>query len=158
MNKLFFVLMSLLLASACASNPGIVEISTNTYIISRVDKAGIFGNAAKMKADVIKEATEFAKAQSKVVMPISINETPVGPGRFAKIDYQFRLVEQSNSNNIDVTLTNKADCILESKNEVPVKAEPKDVYEELIKLDELRNKEIITDKEFESEKRKLLSC
>lgn len=48
MNKLLFVLMSLLLASACASNPGIVEISTNTYIISRVDKAGIFGNAAKM--------------------------------------------------------------------------------------------------------------
>lgn len=36
--------------------------------------------------------------------------------------------------------------------------EPKDVYAELIKLDDLREKGILTDAEFEVEKKKLLEC
>ncbi|WP_100658826.1 SHOCT domain-containing protein [Alteromonas flava] len=157
MKKLIIVLMALLLIFACASNPGIVEVSKDTYIISRIDKAGIFGNAAKMKADVIQEATAFAKNRGKVAVPISIDETPMAPGRFASIEYQFRLVEENDPSTRDAKLANKADFILEAKSQVSVKDESKDIYEELIKLDDLRKKGIITDEEFEAEKRKLLS-
>ncbi len=110
-----------------------------------------------MKADVIHEATAFAKNRSKVAVPISIDETPVAPGRFASIEYQFRLVQENEPSTKNAKLANKADFILEAKSEVSVKDESKDIYEKLIKLDDLRKKGIITDEEFESEKRKLLS-
>ncbi len=89
----------LMFASGCA-NTGIVKLSPNTYMLTRQDNAGIFGNAAKMKADVIREANEFAEKQDKVAIPLSVNEKPMvvgGFGRmgtFASIEYQFRVVDE----------------------------------------------------------------
>ena len=64
--------------SACAANPGIVEMSPGTYMLSREDKGGIFGNASAMKSGVIKEANAFAASKGKVAIPISTHETPYG--------------------------------------------------------------------------------
>ena len=46
-------------------------------MISRIDKAGIFGNAAAMNASVSQEAHAFASSQRKVAIAISVNEVPV---------------------------------------------------------------------------------
>lgn len=80
--------------TGCA-NPGIVKLSSDTYMLSRTDRGGIFGNAAAMKADVIREANEFAASQGKIVIPISLHETPMYPMHFATIDYQFCIVDES---------------------------------------------------------------
>src|ERR1700694_5560599 len=77
--------------AACA-NPGIVEMSPDTYLLARQDKAGVFGNAAAMKAAVISDANAYAASKHKVAIPISMHETPLWPGHFATFDYQFRLV------------------------------------------------------------------
>src|SRR5690348_69940 len=87
------VLFGLLTLAGCASNPGIVQTAPGVYFISREDKAGVFGNASAMKADVIAEANAFAAKQGKVAIALSTHETPMYPMHFATFDYQFRLVD-----------------------------------------------------------------
>jgi len=62
-----------LVISGCA-NPPIVQISNDTYMLSKEDHAGIFGSMSKLKADVFIEANQFAESKGKVVLPISVRE------------------------------------------------------------------------------------
>lgn len=82
----------LFIAVGCA-NPGIVQISPGTYMLSREDHAGIFGNPSAMKASVISDANAFASKQGKVAIPISSESTPSYPLHFATFEYQFRVVD-----------------------------------------------------------------
>src|ERR1700740_240605 len=93
-DTLFGALVSVVVIAGCA-NPGIVQLSPDTYMLSRTDHAGIFGTAAANKAKVIREANEFAASKGKVAIPLSSNEVPLGnrPGEFASFEYQFRLVD-----------------------------------------------------------------
>ena len=133
----------------------------------RIDKAGIFGNATAMKAKVFEEANSFATSQGKVAIPISVNETPMAPGgRFASIEYQFRVVATDDPEYSRVSLTPRPDQVTESKNTIDlninqsgsvVPADGPDTYEELIRLDDLRKRGILTEEEFQSEKTKFLA-
>lgn len=164
MKKILLTVIFILLTS-CASNPGIINISPDTYMITRIDKAGIFGNAAAMKAEVFQDANNFAKKQEKVAIPISINEIPVAPGRFASIEYQFRVVSEDDPEYSRVSLKPRADYVTESKNTIDLNINQsqesteknnKDIYKELIRLDDLLKKGIITEEEFKVLKAKLL--
>jgi len=163
MKKVLMVFFLSVIAS-CASNPGIINISPDTYMITRIDKAGIFGNAAAMKAEVFQEANAFAASQGKVSIPISVNETPVTPGRFASIEYQFRVVAKDDPEHSRVSLNPRPDHVTESKNTIDLNinqkeqnSEKPDVYAELMKLDDLRKRGILTEKEFQSAKERLLA-
>ena len=148
----------------CA-NPPITKLSGDTYILTRTDKGGVFGNASAMKTDVLKEANDFAEAQGKAVLPISINETPLIVGaRFASIEYQFRLVDKDSPALKQAAMVKRADIVIEQteKKTVDVKTQDvsnpkKDTYAELIRLDDLRKRGILTDDEFKSQKQKLLN-
>jgi hypothetical protein len=91
MKRPILLAVTMLAVTACA-NPGIVQLSPDTYMLSRVDKGGVFGNAAAMKASVIQQANDFAASKGKVAIPISTHEEPVRIGQFASFDYQFKLV------------------------------------------------------------------
>lgn len=78
-------------------------------------------------------------------------------GRFASFDYQFRLVDPTSPEARATALVPKADVVMEqtSKATVDVRlkddsAKPKDVYTELLKLDDLRNRGILSEAEFEA--------
>ena len=152
---------------ACVSNPGVVQLSPDTYIITRTDKAGIFGNAARMKADVIQEANDFAAAQGKVAIPISTHEKPMGtgPAQFATMEYQFRVVSKDDPEYGRATLLPGPDVVIQDDKTIDVtiddkrqESEPsKDVYTELLKLDDLRSRGILSEEEFQEQKRRLLA-
>ena len=149
--------------SGCA-NPGIVKLSPDTYMLSRADRAGIFGNTAKLKASVIKDANEFAASMGKVAIPLSTNETPVYPGHFATFEYQFRVVDKDDSEAKRTHLVPRPNVVIEKnvKIDADIKTEERksdslDIYTELTKLDDLRKRGIITDAEFEAEKAKILN-
>jgi len=89
------MILVLFLLSGCVSNPGVVELSPGTYMLSRVDHGGIFGNEAALQADVVREANEFAKNKGKVAYAVSSHLDPMRPGHFASFEYQFRLVDAS---------------------------------------------------------------
>lgn len=97
MKRLLSASLFTALLIACASSPGIVQLSPDTYMISKEDHAGVFGSLAKLKADTIREANEFAARQGKVAIPISTKERPMGIccGQWARFEYQFRIVDKN---------------------------------------------------------------
>lgn len=153
------------LVAGCA-NPGVVKISPDTYMLSRTDKGGIFGNAAAMKADVLREANDFAESQGKIAIPIGLKETPLVVGRqFAGVEYQFRVVDKSDPEARRTSLVPRADVVIERNEKIQADVTTKDktdakkdVYAELLKLDDLRKRGILTEAEFEAQKRKLLEA
>lgn len=90
-------LLVILVVAGCASSPGIVQLSPDTYMISKEDHAGVFGSLAKLKADTIREANEFAAREGKVAVPIASKERPMGIccGQWARFEYQFRVVDKN---------------------------------------------------------------
>jgi hypothetical protein len=155
MKRLFFV--SIIFLTACA-NPGIVKLSPDTYMLSRADRGGIFGNAAAMKVEVIQEANDFADKQGKVAIPLGLKEIPLSPGRLAQVEYQFRVVDKNDPEVKRVSLVPRPDVVIEKyeKTKVDVTSKNDNVYEKLIKLDDLRKKGIISNSEFDTEKKKVL--
>ena len=156
---------ALVIVLAGCANPNIVQVSPDTYMLSREDHAGIFGSASALKAGVISDANAFAAAQGKLAIPISTHETPVGVmGKWAKFDYQFRVVDKNDPEARRTSLVPRADVVIEKTEKIFVEsrtkdesAKPKDVYAELIKLDDLRKKGILSEAEFETQKKKVLT-
>ncbi len=126
--------------TACSSTPSIVQLTDDTYRIEKSDKGGIFGNAIEMREEVLRQADSFAAEKGKVAEKVILNERPVGFGRLARVEYTFRLVDPQQ----------EIEAAVESIEERG------DFYTELIKLDDLRERGIITDEEFAAEKRELL--
>ena len=126
--------------TACSSTPSIVQLTDDTYRIEKSDKGGIFGNAIEMREEVLRQADSFAAEKGKVAEKVILNERPVGLGRLARVEYTFRLVDPQQ----------EIEAAVESIEERG------DFYTELIKLDDLRERGIITDEEFAAEKRELL--
>lgn len=165
-------LVSALAIAGCA-NPPIIPISNDTYMLSKEDHAGIFGSMAKLKADVITEANQFAESKGKIAVPISVREKPVGnsPGDWATFEYQFKLVDKDSRERGDSTInTNRKVMpvrpnvsVQSSENisaDINVKSQDHvkpDMYSELVKLDDLRKRGIISEAEFQTQKAKLLS-
>ncbi len=140
-------------------NPEIIQLSPGVYMLSRQDHRGIFGNAESMKADVIREANEFASARGKVAIPVSMRETPTAPMHWADITYQFRLVDPGSPAALEGmnTLAPSPTVSIQKIETKETTPPSKDVYAELIKLDDLHKRGILTDAEFEAQKKKLLN-
>jgi hypothetical protein len=159
-------------AGACMSS-GIVTLSTDTYRLSRVDGGGRYADAAAMKASVIDDANAFARSRGKIAVPISTREETMRAGHLSTIDYDFRLVAPGESAPSPAPAAQQADGMTNpaghGSTDGPApsqtaelqpagKAEAKpDLYTELIKLDDLRKRGILTEEEFQALKAKLLA-
>jgi hypothetical protein len=155
-------LLAAVLLAGC-SNPGIVKLSPDTYMLTKQDHGGIFGNSSKLKAEVIQEANAFAASQGKVAIPLATNERPMGsgPAQFASFEYQFRVVDKNDPEVRRTSLVPRADVVIEKSEKISADVHTKeektpDLYTELTKLDDLRKKGIITEEEFVAQKKRLL--
>ncbi len=162
MRNLLITCLGIIAMSGCA-NQGIVKLSPDTYMLSRADRGGVFGNPAAMKTEVIQEANAFAESMGKIAVPITANEVPIGLGRLATFEYQFRVVDKDDPEVRRAALVSRPNGFIEKadKNSVEEKNKgqvdrSKDIYAELIKLDELRKRGILTDAEFETQKKNIL--
>jgi hypothetical protein len=147
----------------CVSNPGIVKTSSDTYKLARTDKGGSLGDVASTKADMIRQADSFAASQGKVVVPIAMKEEPLAVQGFTAVEFQFQIVDKNSVHVQTATLTKRGDAAARSsdsstntKMQEP-QEHSRDIYTELIKLDELRKRGILTDAEFDSQKKKVLN-
>jgi hypothetical protein len=138
------VILTLFLLCSAPAFADVEQLADGTFRIVRTDKSGVFGDPYMFRNEVIREADEFAAAKGKVVEQVNLNERGPGFMRFAKVEYVFRLVDPQSAD--------------ESKDN-PVAEQPGaevDIYAEILKLDDLRTRGLITDQEFEAEKRELL--
>ena len=147
---------------ACATSAPIA-MSNDTYIISQTSAGGIFRSMSSLKADVMNRANAFADSKGKVAIPIASKESPAYPGHMPNFEYQFRLVDRNDPRASNGALILRPDVVIENHDIIKAdvhttfKADPKvDTYTELLKLDDLHKKGILTDAEFDAQKRKIL--
>ncbi len=69
------VTLALLMLCSSFAMADVVQISDDTFVIRGSDKGGIFGNTAKMRDRVLREADEFAAERGKIVETVTLSET-----------------------------------------------------------------------------------
>ena len=164
------------LLTGCA-NPGVVQVGGDLYLLSKQDHGGIFGSLPKLRADVINEANAFAASKGMTAVPVSLKEKPVGmkPADWATVEYQFRLAPANSSQtrgaslnadrqtlpvrpDVSVQSTRTTSAVVEVRETQPNApgAAQRDIYTELLKLDDLRKRGVLTQAEFNEQKRRLL--
>jgi len=89
-----------LLVCGCAKNSGIIPTGADTYMVSRQAATG-FSGMSTLKADAMKEASDFCTAQGKTLNVISTEdaEPPYILGNFPKTEVQFGCVESESETN-----------------------------------------------------------
>lgn len=162
------LIMALMPILARAGEPEVVQLSPDTYMITKEDHGGIFGSLAKMKVKVIKQANEFAASKGKIAIPLASSERPLGrgPAQWASFEYQFRVVDKDDPEAQRTSLVARPDVVVRVEGEKPPPApaptpaassvREDDKYAKLLKLDDLRKRGIITEDEFKAEKKKIL--
>jgi hypothetical protein len=159
------LLFGIIAFSGCAIHSGVVPIGPDTYMVSRQAASGFTGMGS-LKADAFREASEYCISRNKKIQVVNTIESrpPYILGNFPRAEIQFMCLGEGDRELVRPKLKKEADVVIEKTNEISIDVKTKDqsektkdVYTELIKLDDLRKKGIITDEEFETQKKKLLS-
>src|SRR5262249_46939356 len=142
--------------AGCASNSGVVPIGQDTFMVSRQAATG-FSGSGTLKAEAFQEANQYCSKLGKSLQVINTHETspPYILANFPKAEIQFMCLDAKDPELNRPKLKKEADTVIEIKQDMRTKDEsgkPKDVYTELIKLDDLRKKGIISEAEFEVQK------
>ena len=134
-------------------------MSKDTYMVKVEDHAGIFAfNRGNMKGEALKKAQKFAESKGMIATPISMKEHPVGIlSDWASVEYQFRLVPKNSKMANGGKLLPRPDVVIQKNISTKIKNTSENLYTKLMKLDDLRKKGILTEKEFNKEKEKLLN-
>lgn len=152
------IFVSIYLLGCATAKP--IPMGNDTYMISQTSAGGIFTSMSSLKTDVITRANEFAASKGKVAVPIASQESPAYPGHMPNFEYQFRLVNKDDPRASGGALIPRADVVVEmqsvSQPSGSDTSKQRDTYTEILKLDDLRKRGLITDSEFEAQKTKLL--
>jgi hypothetical protein len=137
-------------------------MGNDAYMISQTSAGGVFKSMSSLKTSVIERANAFAASKGKIAIPLASKESPAYPGHMPNFEYQFRLVDKNDPRAEGGALLPRPDMVVEmhqSASGAQGNAPPKttDVYTELLKLDDLKKRGIISDSEFEAQKQKVLS-
>ena len=112
-NNALLLAALMAICSGCASS-GPLQLSANTYMISKTSKAGAFASRGAIQAKVIREANEFAKKQGKVAVATGTEWDRPTTG-FPTFTYQFMLVDPSDPRAKDRVLEPVADTVVEDR-------------------------------------------
>lgn len=159
LGRIAVIPLSVYLFGCATAEP--IPMGNDTYMISQTSAGGVFKSMGSLKAEVITHANEFAASKGKVAIPIASQESPAYPGHMPNFEYQFRLVNKEDPRASGGALIPRADVVVEMQSAPQPRsndvAKPSDTYTEILKLDDLRKRGLITDSEFEAQKSKLLS-
>lgn len=152
------------LLTACATAEP-VPMGNDVYMISQTSAGGVFTSMSSLKSEVIQRANAFAESKGKVAVPLASRETPAVPGHnMPNFEYQFRLVDKNDPRASGAALVPRPDVVIEqhetAKTDVQVHNDTPqrvDLYTELMKLDDLHKKGLLTDAEFDALKQKLIA-
>lgn len=158
--KILIITVVVFLAG-CASNSGVIPIGKDTFMVSRQAATG-FSGSGTLKAEAFQEASQYCEKLGKSLQVVSTHEAspPYILANFPKAEVQFMCLDAQDAELNRPKLRKEADSVIEVKKDIRIKDEPQKsnyVYSELIKLAELRKKGILTDSEFDVQKKKLLS-
>ncbi|PCI09342.1 MAG: hypothetical protein COB77_00030 [Gammaproteobacteria bacterium] len=150
MKKL--LILSIIFLMSCAS-PDVKKLSDDTYMLYREDHGDYFSGSSSLENAVISDANDYAEKKGKVAIEVSSHATPKGEGasQWASFEYKFKIVDENDPLVKQAKLASEAEGINKDNS-----AKFKDTYTELLQLDDLRKKGILTEDEFQSQKAKIL--
>ncbi|MEI8299354.1 MAG: SHOCT domain-containing protein [Pseudomonadota bacterium] len=165
----FTLSMAAGLLGAC-SYPGMVRLSSDTYRLSRADAGHVYADTAAMRAAVMEQANVFARSKGMTAVEVAVREDTLQVGHLSTIDYDFRLVQSGTQPALVAPVlapastavapapvaTPAAAVVMPAPPVSAAKARP-DYYDELIRLDDLRKRGILTEDEFQTLKAKIIS-
>ncbi len=150
-------LLSVVLIAGCASS-GVVPVGQDTFMISKQSSTG-YHSAGSVKAEIFSEANSYCLGQGKSLQPVSDQGVDGVPGRsFANAELMFRCLVPGDSGLNRPTRTPVANVRIEQLNKIQ-EISPRtqeDTYTQLLKLKSLLDSKIITQEEFDQQKRKAL--
>jgi hypothetical protein len=155
--KILILALALLL-SACASTNEVVSIGKDTYMVSGWGKSPGGYSGAEVKVNAIKQAGKFCADQGKHVQVVSSAQRDMTFGINATAELQFMCLSSKDNDFSRALVKREADSTVEIRKDVNSKSDQKAsfVYDELLKLDELRKRGVINGAEFETQKAKIL--
>lgn len=150
----------------CASNSGVVPIGKDTYMVSRQAATG-FSGSGTLKAEALQEASKYCEKQGKKLQVVSTSEAqpPYILANFPKAEIQFMCLDANDPQLQRPRLEKSPDVVIKRddtiKGDVDIRTKEEsnkspDLYTELIKLEDLRKKKILTEEEFQIQKKLLL--
>ena len=157
------VLGIVVVGSGCSTprvNSGVIQVSPGTYMIAT---SGHFTtDLATLKQVVFRDANVYAKAQNKVMIPISTKEVEKTMSRNPSFELQFRLGDPQDTKAAGVHLTPRPDLSVEVKSsnvtqkQVIGRSDLEDRVKQLERLAALKQQGVLTEAEFQEAKRKIL--
>jgi len=157
-NKMKALLLSIFIFIAgCTSTTGVVPIGEDTYMIGKSTNLAL--TSSGIKADAFKEASQYCKKQGKKIQVLRTTATDMKLGsHVGSTEIQFMCLNEGDSELARPKLRKEPDNVVEVKSNVRVHGNnSKDMYTELKKLNELKESGIITQEEFDVEKKEILS-
>ena len=161
MKTTVIVALSICIAilSGCVSSD-VISTGPDTYMVSA---SGVGFATAGVRESVYKKANEFCAAKGLVMVPVSlkVREGALGQ-RPPGADLIFRALKPGDPAIGRPELTGDDERLATTQRiNVSVKSDAKketsaDMYSELLKLDDLKKRGILSEAEFEEQKRKLL--
>jgi Short C-terminal domain len=146
-----FIVYVGLMAAASASTSDVITLGDNTYSVTRQASSAFKRDVDALKAEAQDAAAKFCAAQGKQLKVVSVTaDKPLFGFGYAKAKIVFKALNAG-----EVDLAPAASTANEPvEHRAPSTGE---LYNDLMKLDDLRKKGILTEEEFQSEKRKVLS-
>ena len=132
----------------------------DTFMISKQSTTG-FHSAGSVKADIYQEGSAYCASQGKEFQPVNDHGVDGVPGRsFASAEVQFRCLSKGDPELRRPTMKPIANIRIENeiheKRDVHIQGTD-DMYSALKKLKDLLDSGIITQQEFDAQKKKILS-
>ena len=150
---LFSICVALL---GCASGSNVVSLGRNTYSVTRTATTAFSRNPEKLAAQAREEATKFCDSQGKVMKVVSVTAgQPYWGGGMSSAKIVFMALKSGDpALNSEPAPTSEPAPVASAERAAPASS---DLYAELTKLNELRQKGILTEDELQAQKKKILA-
>ena len=128
----------------------VMPVGDNTFSVTRTAKSAFSRDTEKLKAEVEEDAAKYCADQGKQLKVVSLSvKKPFFSTGYASATLVFKALTAVEIEQASAT------SAAASPSERP--GNTGDMYNDLMKLDDLRKKGILTDDEFQSEKKKILA-
>jgi hypothetical protein len=137
-------------ASAADSKSSMVPLGDNTFRITRKATSGFNRDVDALKAEAQDDAEKYCASLGKKIKIVSLTaDKPLIAMGYVKAMIVFKALDAQDPEITGVTTPAPAP---------PERLSPTgDMYNDLLKLDDLRKRGILTEEEFQSEKKKVLA-
>jgi hypothetical protein len=141
-----------------AAPPKVESMGNDTYTVTRVAKTGFVRHTDELRAEALDDAAKFCADQGKQLKVVTVTESKP---KIMFFGYANAGDPELKSEPAPAALTGGTAAAYAERPAPPMIVErpltTDELYSELTKLDDLRKKGILTDEEFQSEKRKVLN-